>query len=839
MQRSSLVVLCFISSVVSTAYGADLTLTQSGRVTIELVTSNAAFHNTLSLTSPTTATVNITGCALEPSTGLPGLRLLSEKTSQHGCRVELDSDPGTPGIQGFAAGTTLSFSMCAQTNADPACEYVWSSDPTQNSDNFDHVITQDLFPGNFPGRVMQLRWEDLPNGGDNDFNDLIANVRVSLDSDGDGLWDDWEMFGIDTDGDGVVDYTIPDNPNPNHKDMYLEIDFMDCAMAGGDCAVGDNHTHRPNAAAVAGVVQAFANAPITNPDNLNGITLHVDVSNSIPHQNALIIQGLCFGANPSIGDFDAVKANPANFGTNNPRRFVYRYGLFTHNQIATSSSSGCGELPGNDFQVSLGSWANSTGTVQDQADTLMHEFGHNLNLQHGGNVGTNRKPNYVSIMSYAYQGRNGIPPTDPDGAGPLVGRVDYSPAVLPALNESNLNEATAIGAGTDTPRYFCLIGGVNTLRTAPGNGPVDWNCDNDTNDNNVVEDINNDGVFSVLTGFDDWANIKYDFQNAGDFDDGQHNFSTRVVEIDYVTASRPFADAGAIADGNPKTPPGPPYEVYHCDLGSSATLDGSGSYDRNGTIDVYSWNYGSAGGGAGVQIGVKPVFDCSYEVGDVPVALSVKDYDGLTDSDDATIQIAVNAGSDIAAECSGHTGTAVSLGGGLPNSATLSYQWTDENGNLIGSQAQVSPTVPLGTHDYTVTVTDARGEQRSDSVKVTIVDTVPPSMSLNLSPDILWPPNHKMRDISAAISVSDGCDPNPQVKLVSVVSNEPDNGAGDGNTVNDIQNTDIGSDDRSFSLRAERSGTGTGRVYTVTYSVTDGSGNQSTKQGTVAVPLSQ
>jgi len=839
MQRCSLVVLCLVSNFVSTAHAADLTLTQSGRVIIELITSNAAYHNTLSLTSPTTASVSISGCGLEPATGLPGLRLLSEKTSQHGCRVELDSDPTTPGVQGFAAGTTLSFNMCAQTNSDPACEFVWSSNPSGNSDNFDHVIMQDLYPANFPGRVTQMRWEDLENGGDRDFNDLIANVRVALDSDGDGLWDDWEMFGIDTDGDGTADFVVPGNPNPNHKDMYVEIDYMDCAVAGGDCAAGDNHTHRPDPAAVSGVVQAFANAPVSNPDTIDGITLHVDVSNSIPHQNALIIQGLCFGADPTIGDFDAVKADPANFGSNNPRRYVYRYGLFTHNQTATSSSSGCGELPGNDFQVSLGSWSSQTGTIQDQADTLMHEFGHNLKLLHGGNENTNRKPNYVSIMSYAYQGRNGIPPTDPDGMGPLVGRVDYSSAVLNSLDESNLDETNPIGAGTDTPRYFCLIGATNTLRTAPGNGPVDWNCNNITTDTNVVQDINNDGLISVLTGFDDWANIKYDFQNAGDFDDGQHNFSTRVVEIDYVTASRPFADAGAIPDGNPKTPPGPTYEAYHCELGHSVVLNGSGSYDRNGSIDAFDWNFGSAGGGVGIQAGVNPVFDCSFEVGDVPVLLTVKDNDALTDSDEATIDIAVNVGGDISTECTSHGGTVVDLGTGLPNSATLTYQWTDENGNTIGSQAQVTPTVPLGSHNYTLLVTDARGETRSDSVNVTIVDTKRPSISLGLSQNTLWPPNHKMHDISATITVSDDCDPNPQVKLESVISNESVNDVADGNTVSDIQNANIGTDDRNISLLAERNATGTGRVYTVTYSVTDASGNLSIIQDTVSVPLSQ
>jgi hypothetical protein len=58
----------------------------------------------------------------------------------------------------------------------------------------------------------------------------------------------------------------------------------------------------------------------------------------------------------------------------------------------------------------------------------------------------------------------------------------------------------------------------------------------------------------------------------------------------------------------------------------------------------------------------------------------------------------------------------------------------------------------------------------------------------------------------------------------------------DGNTTNDIQGADLGTDDREFGVRAERSGRGDGRTYTVVYEAEDGSGNKTLAQATIFVP---
>ena len=185
-----------------------------------------------------------------------------------------------------------------------------------------------------------------------------------------------------------------------------------------------------------------------------------------------------------------------------------------------------------------------------------------------------------------------------------------------------------------------------------------------------------------------------------------------------------------------------------------------------------------------------------------------------------------DAGPDQVVECGGHQGASVALdssGSTDPNNDPLLYSWSGPFG--IWSGQIINPDLPVGTHLITLTVDDGNGNTDTDTVEVTVADSAPPSMSVSLSPRNLWPPKHQLANIVASIQTSDTCDANPQVTLLSIVSNEADNGSGDGDTAADIQGAVFGTDDREFLLRAERAGNGSGRVYTVTYGATDASGN--------------
>ena len=153
-------------------------------------------------------------------------------------------------------------------------------------------------------------------------------------------------------------------------------------------------------------------------------------------------------------------------------------------------------------------------------------------------------------------------------------------------------------------------------------------------------------------------------------------------------------------------------------------------------------------------------------------------------------------------------------------------------------------------------VTDPSGEGDTDQIVITVEDTTPPTVSVATSPASLWPSNHKYVGITLTVSVSDACDASPVVSA-TVVSDELDdaNGKGDGKSTGDIKVTTAGGDmllssndvpevtfdpvNDELQLRAERSGSGDGRLYTITVTAVDGAGNSASSTATVTVPHDQ
>jgi uncharacterized repeat protein (TIGR01451 family) len=107
---------------------------------------------------------------------------------------------------------------------------------------------------------------------------------------------------------------------------------------------------------------------------------------------------------------------------------------------------------------------------------------------------------------------------------------------------------------------------------------------------------------------------------------------------------------------------------------------------------------------------------------------------------------------------------------------------------------------------------------------VAAFDTTPPVIQdISVSPDSLWPPNHKMTPVTVDVVATDTCDPDPACSIIGIASDEPVNGTGDGNSMPDW----VVTDDLTADLRAERAGPEDGRVYVLTVQCTDTSGNVS------------
>ena len=324
----------------------------------------------------------------------------------------------------------------------------------------------------------------------------------------------------------------------------------------------------------------------------------------------------------------------------------------------------------------------------------MHELGHTLNLRHGGSDDTNCKPNYLSIMSYSFQFAL------IDRARPL----DYSPTpALPDLDENNLSEPAGIGG----PAGRFVIYGVNgviVLPLPPANGAIDWNGMGGDMEGMVEADISGintkdacwprDGAGNptqpktVLAGFDDWANLEFNFRLSPDFADGDARLTLpaeRELTMEEVLATAQTLDFDS--DGITDFPDNCP-EVPNPDQTDS---------DGNGIGDA-------------CELGPPNL---------LPIA---------------------NAGADKSVTGTSDNGTPVTLDGAAstdPEGAAMTYTWTgpfpEGNGTVTGATPTV--TLAFGTSTITLVVNDGQADSAAATVDITItdvmVDVSPASVTIN------------------------------------------------------------------------------------------------------------
>ena len=172
----------------------------------------------------------------------------------------------------------------------------------------------------------------------------------------------------------------------------------------------------------------------------------------------------------------------------------------------------------------------------------------------------------------------------------------------------------------------------------------------------------------------------------------------------------------------------------------------------------------------------------------------------------------------------------------------FSYAWTLDGNPVGGNSPNVTiPTGALSQGNHTVTVTTTGACNSAVQTAILTVNNGTPVITLHTTSATMWPPNHQYQTFNVTdfvASASSSCDSSVDINDVviqKVSSDEPEeNPAGaDGNTLNDIV---INPDCKSVQLRRERDGNLNGRVYTITFKVTDSFGNSTTATVKVSVP---
>ncbi|MCE7973653.1 MAG: PKD domain-containing protein [Leptolyngbya sp. PLA1] len=240
---------------------------------------------------------------------------------------------------------------------------------------------------------------------------------------------------------------------------------------------------------------------------------------------------------------------------------------------------------------------------------------------------------------------------------------------------------------------------------------------------------------------------------------GTINGTLTINSDDPDLPARTIVLTGVVTGGNlpPVANAGPDFVVHDADSDGSqpATLNGTASFDPDGSIVNYLWREGSTT----IASGPIPAPTVSLAWGAHAITLTVTDNLGASHAD--TVLVTVNrlpiavAGSDITTtdlDASGSELVPVSASGSSdPDGTITTYTWSLGPTTLATGPA-ANLTLPVGDHTVTLTVTDNLGGSASDTI---LISVLPPT---GCDPDVNLDGNVDQDDVTYLINVVGGGD---------------------------------------------------------------------------------
>ncbi|WNR45986.1 fibronectin type III domain-containing protein [Paenibacillus roseipurpureus] len=151
--------------------------------------------------------------------------------------------------------------------------------------------------------------------------------------------------------------------------------------------------------------------------------------------------------------------------------------------------------------------------------------------------------------------------------------------------------------------------------------------------------------------------------------------------------------------------------------------------------------------------------------------------------------------------------------------------WTSySGGNVLAGLAD-------GVYQVDYYSTDTSGNMEAVQSNTIQLDRTLPTAAVTVDKPVLWSPNNKLISVGVKVNPTDAASGIKSYVLTSITANESSM-----NPSTDIVGANYGTGDTDFQLLAARDGSGTGRIYTIIYTVTDMAGYTTNVSVQVTVP---